>query len=54
MSRTLNPTTIENINQDVVYPFNAIELFFDSDVLRFWTGVGTLTLDGEHLERLDL
>ena len=47
MSRTLNPTTIENINQDVVYPFNAIELFFDSDVLRFWTGVGTLTLDGE-------
>tara|TARA_R110002153_G_scaffold65096_1_gene174336 strand:+ start:70 stop:747 length:678 start_codon:yes stop_codon:yes gene_type:complete len=62
MSRTLNPTTIENINQDVVYPFNAIELFFDIDkkvydprtglffdssVLRFWTGVGTLTLDGE-------
>jgi hypothetical protein len=47
MSRTLNPTTIENINQDVVHPFNAIELFFDSDVLRFWTGVGTLTLDGE-------
>jgi hypothetical protein len=62
MSRTLNPTTIENINQDVVYPFNAIELFFDtgkkvydprtglffdSSVLRFWTGVGTLTLDGE-------
>ena len=45
MSRSLDPTTIENINKNVVYPFNAIELKFDGDnVLRLWTGIGTLTL----------
>ena len=45
MSRSLDPTTIENINKNVVHPFNAIELKFDGDnVLRLWTGIGTLTL----------
>ena len=45
MSRSLDPTTIENINKNVVHPFNAIELKFDGDnVLRLWTGLGTLTL----------
>ena len=45
MSRSLDPTTIENINKNVVRPFNAIELKFDGDnVLRLWTGIGTLTL----------
>ena len=46
MSRSLEPTTLENINKDVVRPFNAVELKFDGDnVIRLWTGVGTLTLD---------
>jgi len=46
MSRSLDPTTLENINKDVVRPFNAVELKFDGDnVIRLWTGVGTLTLD---------
>ena len=57
MSRSLDPTTLENINKDVVRPFNAVELKFDgthtdpdtglevSNVIRLWTGVGTLTLD---------
>tara|TARA_R110000822_G_scaffold143392_3_gene281636 strand:- start:790 stop:1428 length:639 start_codon:yes stop_codon:yes gene_type:complete len=46
MSRSLDPTTVDNINKDVVYPFNAIEFKFDGDnVLRLWTGIGTLTLD---------
>ena len=57
MSRSLDPTTLENINKDVVRPFNAVELKFDGthtdpdtglqvpNVIRLWTGVGTLTLD---------
>ena len=46
MSRSLSSSTIENINKNVVHPFNAIELKFDGDnVIRLWTGVGTLTLD---------
>lgn len=47
MSRTL-PSTITNVlDDDVVNPFFAVELDFDnSDVLRLWTGVGTLTFEG--------
>ena len=46
MSRSLDSTTVDNINKDVVRPFNAIEFKFDGDnVLRLWTGIGTLTLD---------
>ena len=41
MSRDLTPTTIAAIADDVVYPFFAVELFFDSEVLRMWTGQGT-------------
>ena len=45
MSRDLSQTTIDNINSDVVNPFFAVELKFDGDnVLRLWTGVGTLVL----------
>lgn len=45
MSRDLSTSTIENINNDVVNPFFAVELKFDGDnVLRMWTGVGTLVL----------
>ena len=43
MSRDLSTITIENIEQDVVYPFFAVELRFDGDnLLRMWTGQGTL------------
>lgn len=46
MSRDLSSNTIENISQDVVYPFFATELRFDGDnVLRLWTGQGTLVLE---------
>ena len=45
MSRDLSSNTIENISQDVVYPFFATELRFDgNNVVRMWTGQGTLTL----------
>jgi hypothetical protein len=46
MSRDLSQVTIENLEEDVVYPFFAVELLFDGDnTLRMWTGVGTLTLE---------
>ena len=45
MSRDLSNNTIDNISQDVVYPFFATELRFDGDnTLRLWTGQGTLVL----------
>ncbi len=45
MSRDLSTNTIDNISQDVVYPFFATELKFDGDnTLRLWTGQGTLVL----------
>ena len=45
MSRDLSTNTLENIEGDVVYPFFAIELNFDSETLRMWTGQGTLVLE---------
>ena len=51
MTRALTTSTITNINANTVYPFFAVELKFDNDparlgdqVLRMWTGSGTLTL----------
>jgi hypothetical protein len=40
MSRDLTPTTIAALDDDVVYPFFAVELQFDSETLRMWTGQG--------------
>jgi hypothetical protein len=42
MSRDLTSATITNISEDTVYPFFAVELNFDSETLRMWTGQGTL------------
>ena len=58
MSRELSQATVDNINKDVVKPFFAVDLNFPStvtidengnevttvNVLRLWTGVGTLVL----------
>lgn len=44
MSRDLSSATIENINAELVKPFFAVELKFDNDVVRMWTGTGTLVL----------
>ena len=41
MSRDLTPATTAAINDDVVYPFFAVELIFDNETLRMWTGQGT-------------
>ena len=46
MTRDLSQITLQNIERDVVYPFFAVELKFDGDnVLRLWTGQGTLVLE---------
>jgi hypothetical protein len=47
MSRDLLLTTIENINAPVVEPFFAVEMMFDSNIIRIWTGVGTLVLQDD-------
>ena len=44
MSRVLPDTIVDALDDNVIYPFFAVEMNFDSDnVLRLWTGVGTLT-----------
>ena len=45
MSRDLSNITIESISEDVVYPFFATELRFDDNIIRMWTGQGTLVLE---------
>jgi len=45
-SRDLTTTVSGALDDDVVYPFFAIELLFDDNPVRVWTGVGTLSLEG--------
>jgi hypothetical protein len=45
MTRDLSTNTLDNIEKDVVYPFFAVELKFDSNPVRVWTGQGLLTLE---------
>jgi len=46
MSRELPVTLQANLSDDVVYPFFALEMFFDSGAIRTWTGVGDITYGG--------
>ena len=47
MSRVLPTTIVDALDDNVIYPFFAVEMNFDADnVLRLWTGVGTLTFEG--------
>ena len=47
MSRELTSQTVLSLDDDVIHPFFAVEMNFDSDdVLRLWTGVGTLVFEG--------
>jgi len=46
MSRDLSIITLENLEDNVVYPFFATELRFDGEnTIRMWTGQGTLVLE---------
>jgi len=42
---TRDTATPENLSDDVVYPFFAVELLFDGEPLRLWTGTGTLVYE---------
>ena len=46
MSRDINPNFVSALDLPEVSVFYAVELFFDSATLRFWSGLGELTLDG--------
>ena len=48
MSRDLSTGVSDALEQDVIYPFTAVELQFDGgNVVRLWTGVGTLVFEGQ-------
>lgn len=47
MSRDVSDEILSTIDEEVIYPFYAIELLFDgSQTLRLWTGKGTLVYEG--------
>ena len=47
MTRDLSQSAIDALDDDVIYPFFAVELLFDGDqTLRMWTGTGTLVYNG--------
>lgn len=47
MSRDLPSGFSDTLEDDVIYPFTAVELLFDgNNVVRLWTGAGTLNYDG--------
>jgi hypothetical protein len=47
MSRDI-ATVIQNaLGDDVIEPFFAVDLGFDSGTLRLWTGIGSKTINGE-------
>jgi len=45
MSRTINASLLTALTGSVVEPFYAVELFFDSETLRLWTGLGDRTIN---------
>jgi hypothetical protein len=46
MSRDLTTTLLNALDDDVVQPFFAVELLFDTAPIRMWTGLGEATIDG--------
>jgi len=47
MSRDIATVIANALGDEVVEPFFALDLEFDSGTLRFWSGVGTKVIDGE-------
>ena len=45
MSRDLSLNTLDALDEEVFYTFFAVELLFDDNIVRTWTGVGLLTLE---------
>lgn len=46
MARNVSAGFSSVIEDTVVRPFLAIEMLFDSETIRIWTGLGTLSVDG--------
>lgn len=46
MSRSLSAGIVEALGADAIKPFFAVRLFFDTQTLSFWTGLGELTVSG--------
>ena len=46
MSRSLSDGIVTALGADAIKPFFAVRLFFDTQTLSFWTGLGDLTVDG--------
>ena len=42
MSRDLSTGLLSTLDDNVIYPFFAIELKFDDNIIRTWSGLGTL------------
>jgi hypothetical protein len=47
MSRDIATVIANALGDEVIEPFFALDLEFDSGTLRFWSGVGTKTINGE-------
>lgn len=45
-TRDISAAIQNNLEDDVVYPFFAIEMLFDTAPIRLWTGYGTLVFEG--------
>jgi hypothetical protein len=45
-TRDLTTAVSDALDDEIVKPFFAIEMLFDSSPLRVWTGVGEATIDG--------
>lgn len=46
MTRTIASGILSKLDDELVYPFYAVELQFDGNPVYAWTGVGTITIDG--------
>jgi hypothetical protein len=48
MSRDIATVVANALGDEVIKPFFAVDLLFDTGALRFWTGVGDKTINGEN------
>jgi hypothetical protein len=51
-TRDLSSAVAAALDDDVVYPFFAVDLMFEGDPQYIWTGIGTKTIDGKDYEGL--
>jgi len=48
MSRTLPAALLTEFQAQELQPFQALQLEFTNGILRFWTGYGTINVDGQN------